>query len=285
MKVLITGGTGGIGNEAAVQLLNKGHQVIISARSKEKGETAIANIKGRTGKDCKYVVMDNSDFDSIRNCVDLFGDVIDVLILNAGASFNTRTDSKYSRVELTLVNNHFGHFLLTLLLLKKNSIAPNGRIVVVSSSLHGTSNGGGGKPVNFDWDNLDGKKEYEGMLFYKNSKLANVWFTYALARRLTNGITVNALCPGFIPQTGLKRDSGFILSLMMDYVFPLLPFTKPLSHGVEMYLKLALDPSLERVNGKYFANLEESKSSNLSYDQDQQEKLWKFSCELTGVDL
>ncbi|KAJ3270292.1 hypothetical protein HDV01_000407 [Terramyces sp. JEL0728] len=285
MKVLITGGTSGIGYETAVQLSSKGHQVIISARSEEKGQVAADNIKKATGKDCQFAVIDNSDFDSIREFVERFKEVVDVLILNAGAMFHTCTESKYPEIELTLATNHFGHFLLTVLLLNKNSIAPKGRIVVVSSSLHGTSNGGGGKPVNFDWDNLDGKKEYEGMLFYKNSKLANVWFTYSLARRATNGITVNALCPGFIPQTGLKRGTGFVFGLIMDYIFPLLPFTKPLSHGVDMYLKLALDPTLEGVNGKYFANMEASKSSDLSYDEAQQEKLWKFSCALTGAAL
>ncbi|KAJ3261178.1 hypothetical protein HK103_006487 [Boothiomyces macroporosus] len=285
MKVLITGGTGGIGYQAAVEFVKKGHQVTISARSEEKGRTAVGQIKSSTGIECEYVVVDNSDFDSIRRFVESFKDVVDILILNAGAMYNTRTDSKYPGVELTLVNNHLGHFLLTILLLKKNLIAAKGRIVVVSSSLHGTSVGGGGKPVNFDWDNLDGQKEYEGMLFYKNSKLANVWFTYALARRLKNGITVNALCPGFIPQTGLKRDSSFVLGFMMDYIFPYLPFTKPLSHGVEMYLKLALDPSLDNVNGKYFSNFEETKSSDMSYDENQQEKLWRYSCQITGVEF
>ena len=124
-----------------------------------------------------------------------------VLINNAGGSIAGKQASfSTDGFELTLATNHLGHFLLTNLLLANLKRSAPARVITVSSQLH-IPGYAGGKPPDFDYDNLKGEKYYNANVFYRNSKLANMWFTYELQRRLTGtGVTSNAVCPASYPR-------------------------------------------------------------------------------------
>ena len=113
-----------------------------------------------------------------------------------------------------------------------------------------------------------------------------MWFMYSLSKKLKDlGITVNAVSPGFIPFTGLARDTGFVSSLIMKYVFPWLPFTKSVVYGASTYVKLATDPDLQNITGKYFKGLDEEPSSERAKNEEDQQRLWEYSVKVTGIDF
>ncbi|KAJ1552713.1 hypothetical protein HK096_010697, partial [Nowakowskiella sp. JEL0078] len=156
---------------------------------------------------------------------------IDLLLLNAGAAVGSFRRSE-DGFEATLAGNHLGHMALALQVIEAGALV-NARVVVVSSSLHDqkTRMGKSDTGFTFDFDELKGivkEDQFESMVMYRKSKLANVWFAYELARYVEKNqlkITVNALCPGFVPNTGLSRESSFFTNLIMHYVLPLFPFT------------------------------------------------------------
>ena len=103
-----------------------------------------------------------------------------------------------------------------------------------------------------------------------------------MARRLGNDskVQVNAVCPGFIPATGLSRESSWFAQIFMKYVLALFPITRPISHGAESYLLLA--ENKESWHGKFISDKKVAKSSDDSYLEAEQEKLWALSEKITG---
>ena len=194
--------------------------------------------------------------------------------------------------ELTFGINHLGHFLLTLLLLddlKKNT--PDARIVVLTSSLHDPNvKGGGGKPAHIDFDNLQllAPGSFDSGLAYKNSKLANVLFAYELDRRLHGtGVTVNAVCPGFIPSTELFRHNPVVKCYLIcccNILFRCFRVTRTISSGAENVVFVATSDKLRGIGGKFFKNCEQVESSVESRDRDVADKLWKVSAEMVHID-
>ncbi len=158
--------------------------------------------------------LDLASFASIRQCAAAFHAKqlpLHLLINNAGGGIPGKQARFTSDgFELTFATNHLGHFLLTHLLLDSLKQSAPARVITVSSRLH-IPGYGGGPPPDFDYGNLKGEKYYHSRVFYKNSKLANVWFAYELQRRLEGtGITSNAVCPGFVrndwqPPNGAHR--------------------------------------------------------------------------------
>ena len=145
------------------------------------------------------------------------------------------------------------------------------RIVNVSSGAH--------EGASLDFDNLQSQKHFTAMQAYGQSKLANVLFTYELARRLEGTrVTANVLHPGFI-ATGFARNNGPVFDLAMRFIG--LFIRKP-DQGAQTSIYLASSPEVEGVSGKYFVDCQEARSSPLSYDRLLAEKLWQVSLELTG---
>ena len=273
---LVTGATAGIGKITASALAGQGAQLVVHGRNKAKTEETVQEIKASTGnQQVSYLLADFSDLDQVRTLAKNFQDRyqhLHLLVNNAGGFFNKRTPTPYG-VELTFLVNHLAPFLLTNLLLDtlKNS-APS-RIINVSSEAH--------RQDQMDFENLDFKKGYFGIKAYARSKLANILFTYQLARRLVGtGVTVNALHPGHIATDIWKTNFGLIghaLKRIMG-LFSLTP-----EEGAENSIFLAASPTLEGVNGKYFIKNEPAQSSPVSYDEETARRLWDVSADLTSL--
>jgi NAD(P)-dependent dehydrogenase (short-subunit alcohol dehydrogenase family) len=146
------------------------------------------------------------------------------------------------------------------------------RVVNVSSALHQQ-----GKII---FDDLQMTRGYNGLAAYNNSKLANVLFTYELARRLAGTrVTANALHPGAV-KTNLTAANGGVFKWIVQPLFNLIAIS--VEEGARTSVYLASSPEVEGVTGKYFGKCKEWKSSPASYDEDAQKKLWDVSAALVG---
>jgi len=222
--VVVTGATSGLGYESARILCEAGNDVILACRDEEKAKRAIAKIKQQTPNAlATYIHLDLAELKSVRQFVEEFHALnkkLNVLINNAGVALNFRdTKRQYTEdnFDLTIGTNHLGPFLLTNLLLddlKKAAQEENGdaRIVVVTSSMHEPKASKKTKhlqPIDIDNLFLFNEGTYNGLQAYKNSKAANLLFTYELAKKLDGtGVKVNAICPGIVPGTELMRHAG-----------------------------------------------------------------------------
>jgi NAD(P)-dependent dehydrogenase (short-subunit alcohol dehydrogenase family) len=268
--VMITGANSGIGKETARVLADRGATIIMICRNKERGETALRELKEKTGSDkIELYLADLTEPDTIHDVVDKFKENhsrLDVLINNAGLTINEReiTSLGYER---TFATNHLGHFLLTQLLLDILKQSKPSRIVNVSSAVHTTAN--------LKFNDINQKKHYRGYLAYANSKLANLLFTYELARRLEEtGVTVNALHPGFVRTNFGKGGRNWILKAIFKFARI---FAISVEKGAKTSIYLASSPEVEDVTGKYFVKCKPVRSSNASYDLEAQKRLWQLS--------
>ena len=271
---LITGANAGLGKITALELAKMGATVIMVARSKARGEAALAEVRQASGSsNVQLMLADLSSLASTRQLAEAFKanyDRVDVLVNNAGAIFKDRQMS-VDGYEMTFALNHLGYFLLTHLLLDVLKASAPARIVNVSSGAHM------GGSINFD--DLHMAQKYRSFAAYGQSKLANVLFTYELARRLEgSGVTTNALHPGGV-ATQFGQGEGF-----MGWIFKLLrPFLKTPEQGAETQIYLASSPEVEGVSGQYFDKKKPIKSSQISYDTAVAQKLWQVSEEMVGL--
>jgi len=131
-----------------------------------------------------------------------------------------------------------------------------------------------------DFDDLQGERSYSGSRAYNQSKLANVLFTYELARRLrSSAVTANALHPGVVSTSFGAEDPGGVQRLFVPFMRP---FMKAPSQGAATSIHLASAPDLEQVTGRYFANSKPKSSSKRSYDEAAAARLWQVSADLVG---
>jgi NAD(P)-dependent dehydrogenase (short-subunit alcohol dehydrogenase family) len=198
-------------------------------------------------------------------------DRLDVLLNNAGGIFNQRQVTSEG-LELTFALNHMSYFLLTQRLLELLRVSAPARVINVSSNAHF-----GTQKLNFD--NLQGEKSYFGFGAYSSSKLANVLFTYELARRLVGtGITANALHPGAV-STGFGMNNRDVISKVLFTLFKMVTISP--EQGAQTSIYLASSPQVNGVTGKYFDKSKPVASSPASYDEAAQHRLWQIS-EPTG---
>ncbi|MEE8432010.1 MAG: SDR family NAD(P)-dependent oxidoreductase, partial [Candidatus Desulfatibia sp.] len=178
--------------------------------------------------------------------------------------------------EMSFALNHLSYFLLTNLLLEPLKASGKARIINVSSSAHAGCAG-----MNFD--DLQSRKGFVGKDAYAKSKLANILFTYELARRLTGtGITVNALHPGGV-MTNFCRNNGWISWLKYVTAHLLARDLVGPAEGAKTSIYLATSPEVEDVSGKYFFSEKPVRSSNASYDKEAAIRLWDVSLKLAGL--
>ena len=269
---MITGANSGIGKIMALELAKMGANVVMVCRNKERGEAAQKYIIAQSGnEDVELMVADLSLMKEVRRLADDFRkkhNHLHVLINNA-ALWPTKKIVTKEGLETQFAINHLSHFLLTNLLLDVIKDSAPARIINVSSGLH--------RRVKMDFDNLQAEKNYRHMGVYGRTKLANVYFTKELARKL-NGtdVTVNAFTPGMV-STNLGRYMSGISQWFWR------TFSGSAEKGAATGVFLAVSPDVEGVTGKYFANSKETKSSKISYDAGIAERLWKISGELVGL--
>ena len=274
---VVTGGTDGIGLVTARELARRGAAVTVVGRNREKGEAVVAAIRAATGN--AAVTLETADLSRQREVRALGARLLaasprlDVLVNNAGAVFGERALTE-DGVERTLALNHLAYFLLTGLLLPAlhRAAAETGeaRVVSVASDAH--------RRARLDLDDAQLARGYRAYLAYANSKLANVLFTYELARRLTGtGVTANCLHPGVV-RTRFGRGAS---PLVRAFFALAAPFLISAERGARTTIHLAASPEVAGVTGQYFERERPVRSSPASYDEDAQRRLWALSEGLT----
>ena len=272
---MVTGATSGIGEVTARALAQMGATVIVVGRSAERGAAALNRIKQATGNSSvELMLADLSAQAQVRQLAQQFKrkyQRLDVLVNNAGAVFTKRQES-VDGIEMTFALNHLGYFLLTNLLLDRLKVEDTpARIVNVSSAAH--------QRARMNFEDLQSRQGYDGWSAYGQSKLANLLFTYELARLEGTGVTVNALHPGVV-ATNFGESNRGVARLVMKSVH-----TVALSpaEGAQTVIYLASSPDVEGVTGKYFVKEKAVQSSEASYDQVAAQRLWQVSEELAGL--
>lgn len=277
--VVITGSNSGIGKESAVALAAMGATVVMTARDQAKGDAAFAEVRARSGSDDVVLGhLDLASFASIRSFASWFlerFDRLDVLIANAGLIMDSRRETAEG-FEMMFGVNHLGHFLLTNLLRPQLAAADAARVVVVSSDAHKFARRG------LDFDDLQSTQRYRALRVYGASKLANLLFAReAAARWAGDGITVNALHPGFV-ATRLGRDGDG--GKLGDIVAPLLrPFARTPEKGAVASIHLATSPSVAGVTGDYFVDTKARTPAATALDEGAARRLWDISERLVGL--
>ena len=273
---LITGATSGIGKVTARELAKQGATVVVVGRNRQKAEATVDEIEVQSGNEnVEYLLADLSSQQEIRGLAREFEarhDRLDVLVNNAGAVYAEYGETE-DGIERTFAVNHLNYFLLTNLLLDVLEAGAPSRIVNVASGAH--------QGAELDFDDLGTKQSYGFMKAYGRSKLANVLFTYELARRLEGtGITANALHPGAV-ATSFGSNNTVWYARPMLALFRLFATTP--EKGAETSVYLASSPEVEGVSGKYYVNKRPVASSEASYDEVSAKGLWRISEELTGL--
>lgn len=273
--VLVTGATSGIGKATALGLATMGACLAITGRDRGRTESAAREIRAAGGGQVDVFVADLSAQSEVRRLADEVLQRLsrlDVLVNNVGGYWNTRHVTA-DGLERTFAVNHLAPFLLTNLLLDRLKQSASARVVTVSS--HAQAMG------RIDFDDPQGARSYSGARAYNQSKLANVLFSYELARKLrTTTVTANALHPGVVRTAFGAEDPGLLQRLFV----PLLrPFMKGPAQGAATSIRLASASDLERVTDGYFANGKRTKSAKRSYDEGVAARLWRVSAELVGL--
>jgi NAD(P)-dependent dehydrogenase (short-subunit alcohol dehydrogenase family) len=175
-------------------------------------------------------------------------------------------------LEMTFAVNHLAYCLLTHLLLEPLLASPAGRVVNVASGAH--------RKATLDFNDLMGERRYHGWRAYCRSKLANVLFTYELARRLAGTpLTANALHPGWV-STGFAGNNGWRGRLWQAVATV---FARSAEKAARTVVYLAASPELAGVTGRYFVRDGAVPSSPASYDEDAARRLWEISADFTGI--
>ncbi len=274
---LVTGATSGVGLVTAQALAQQGATVAVGARDPERGANTVDRIKQATGNTAvQWVLADLSVQAQVRQLateVQRRFSRLDLLINNAGAIFNTRSLSA-DGIEMTFALNHLGYFMLTHLLLGALKASSAARIINVASNAHWRGR--------IDFDDIQGERHYSGWRAYCQSKLANIIFTYELARRLAgSSVIVNTLHPGFVATGfGLNNRGWFGSFMKVAQLAALSP-----AEGAETMIYLATSPQVTAVSGQYFVKKRSVKSSKASCDQISAQRLWQLSAALTGSDF
>ena len=273
---LVTGATNGIGKETALALAKMGATTIIVARDPAKGAAVLEEIMRQSGNDgVELMHADLASLDSVRKLAADFQakhQQLHVLVNNAGV-YNIKRSETQDGFEATFGVNHLSHFLLTNLLLDVIKASAPARIINVSSASH--------KGAKINFDDLQSEKSYRGLSVYGQSKLANVLFTYELARRLEGtNVTANALHPGVV-LTGFGANNAGIFRLLFR-VFQTVarPFMLSPERGAETSIHLASSPEVEGVTAKYFVKKEPVPSNDISNETDVAQGLWQMSEEM-----
>ena len=271
---VVTGATAGIGMETAVALAAAGARVAIVGRTRDKGERALSEIRQRSGGDVDLFVADLGSQRAVRALAARLTAAlprVDVLVNNAGLILDQRVLTE-DGLETTFAVNHIGYFLLSRLLEPKLCASAPARIVNIASGAH--------RGATIRFDDLVGARAYDGWRAYAQSKLANIVFTYELARRLAGtGVTANCLHPGAV-ATNFGNAGPALIRLAVRIGRP---FLKSPARGAATAIYLASSPEVEGVSGKYFVNRREARSSDESYDPEVAARLWKVSEELTAA--
>lgn len=280
--IVITGATSGIGKAALQALAVEGHTLIGTARNAEKADSAKQTVLADTpNADVDYLPADLSSQSQVRQLaqniqekIDLLGFTgLDVLVNNAGvvSSWFTLTEDGY---ELQFAVNHLAPFLLTNLLLPTLQRCETSRVLTVSSGSHHNTH--------IHWKDIMFRKHYRTLRAYKQSKLANVLFTYEFNRRLGHNTNPKAYAvdPGLVnTMIGAKGTGGLVNW-----------FWNRRRHGgespelaAETIVYLAMRRQLPEAGSWYWKTCHPIQPSRYAQREDTAARLWDLSARLCGL--
>ncbi len=265
---IVTGATGGLGKAIARGLAQLDARVVLACRDKERGERVQWEIVSATGnRALELIFVDLANRTSIRTAAAQFKathDRLDVLI-NTAAVFQSKRTTTPDGFETMFVTNHLGPFLLTNLLLDKLRASAPARIINVTAP----------STVPLDFDDLQSERKFRALHAFGASKMANLLFTYELARRLDGtGVTVNAVHPGLV-KSDLMRESPRVMNWVVQWM------SAAPEKGAETPVYLATSPDVAKVTGKFFKDKKSIESNAYSHDAAVQNRLWEVSAALT----
>ncbi len=268
---MVTGANRGIGKAVALGLARQGARVVMVSRDAARGHEALNEVRASAhGPEPELRVADLGDLSSVRAMAEAFrGDHrrLDVLVNNAAVLPAERIETA-DGFEAQFAVNHLAHFLLTNLLLEPLASAGRSRVINVTSGSHFDGR--------IDFGDLQARAGYDRLRAYRQSKLANVLFTYELHRRHnSDGIDTNAVHPGVVDTELLRRWLGPFGAVSR--------FVRGPAAGAAPIISLAADRALEGVSGKFFDRMREGPSAPASYDEETARRLWDVSARLTGL--
>ncbi|XP_071439716.1 retinol dehydrogenase 12-like [Hetaerina americana] len=267
---IVTGANTGIGKETARDLAWRGARVILACRDMRRAALAKDDIINSTGN--KQVIIQHLDLSSLKSirkfaCGVLKTEMrLDILINNA-AGTNLPNILSEDGIQIEMQTNHFGPFLLTILLLDLLKKTAPSRIIVVTSFVH--------KYASFNVDTVHTTAQTSSIFRYCNAKLANILFVNELARRLDGtGIIANAVHPGIVRTEFCRRFPPFlkfICELIIGTIF------KNVQEGAQTSIHVAVSEDIEGINGAYFVDCKMEKTSKQARDIELAQKLWNLS--------
>ncbi len=274
---LVTGASDGHGRAVAEALAGAGAEVVLLGRSPQKCQVVQRAITEATGRKPEILLCDLSSRTEIDRAADAYltsGRPLHVLVNNAGL-VNLHRQVNAEGLEQVFAVNYLAMFQLTLRLLDRLKASAPARIVNISSDSH--------KIARLDLEDLQLERGYSVAQSYARSKLATVYFTLELARRIEgSGISVNAVDPGPVASNIAANNPGILYSLakpMIRYLFP------SAAKAARTALLVATDPALGTSSGGYWRSRRRRERPLSNPDAALSEGLWRESVRLTGVDL
>ncbi len=271
---VVTGATSGIGAVVTRSLATLGARMILVARNPDLAAALLSSLPAPASGRHAMVIADLSALaDMKRAAADVAGEAsaVDILVNNAGALFQARRVTA-DGMERTFALNHMSYFVVTLGLLDRLRAAAQARVAVTSSRLHSA--------YRLDFDDLQNEIKYSAYKAYGRSKLCNILFARALARRLADTkVTVNALHPGYVATNMGKDDQSLVGHL--DRMFKFLALSP--EAGARTTLHVATSEEGGRITGGYFVKEKPARSSPAAEDVEAGERLWAESTRLAGL--
>jgi len=267
---LVTGVTSGLGQALTIALAREGWPLVILARDLGRGETALAAIRQAGAWKAELVLADLADLASVRRAA------AEVsarhprlhLLVNCAAVYRSKREVTHDGLEMMFATNHLGPFLLTHLLLDRLRADGSGRILNVTAP----------STVRPDFEDLQGAEHFRSLHAFGATKMANLLFTFALARRLDgNSVTANAIHPGVL-RSGLMRQAPAPMRWLTN-----LMGTSP-QQAAEPILRVATEASFATQNGGFFHNAKKIAPPSGALDVQTQELLWQESLRLAGLE-
>ena len=266
---MVTGATGALGKATANAFAQRGARVVLVSRDEARGHAVVASVRQSSGAGSVEALQgDLSDLRSVRNLANSFGDAHDRLdvLVNAAAVFARKRIETGDGFELMFVTNFLGPFLLTNLLVPALRAGAPSRVITISAPT----------TTELDFADLQGNTSWRPLHAFGASKMADLLFTYALARRLEGtAVHANVLHPGVF-KSDLMRDLAAPVRFFVRLA------SKPPEQAAEAVAYLASSAHLEGFTGRFFKGTQPSESNAYSRDSKVQKRLWREGERLVG---